>query len=298
MGNGAMLSSSRSSSLRRAPVSKQRLDFLRAFGAINLTTISSRTDPVTGESRETQRRVNLAPFQDDPDCWLVASIEDYDPETGKGRPGPIFRERVLHPPVEPVIVTAADALAVTLHERGLVDLARIAELLGRSQEETLALLGEAVFQDPQTGRLETADSYLSGPVRDKLALAQATTAADPAFARNVTALERVQPPDLAPSQITARLGAPWLPATMIEQFVEQLLGIAIRIRHVARIASWSFDLHAFEHQGSATSEWGTSRRHAGLLLEDALNAQGRAVKDASLDEMEALWNAAKKTETL
>ena len=32
-------------------------------------------------------------------------------------------------------------------------------------------------------------------------------------------------------------------------------------------------------------------------IEDALAAQGRAVKDASLDEMEALWNAAKKTET-
>ena len=76
---------------RRPGCARPTHAFVRAFGAINLTTISSRTDPVTGESRETQRRVNLAPFQDDPDCWLVASIEDYDPETGKGRPGPIFR---------------------------------------------------------------------------------------------------------------------------------------------------------------------------------------------------------------
>ncbi|MFZ1427664.1 MAG: DEAD/DEAH box helicase family protein, partial [Geminicoccaceae bacterium] len=260
--------------------------FVRRFGPINRTSSSSRTDPATGETKATERRVNLAPFQDDPDCWLVASIEDYDPETGKGQPGPIFTERVLHPPAEPVIVTAADALAVSLHECGLVDLARIAELLGRSQEEALALLGEAVFEDPQTGRLETADSYLSGPVRDKLALAQAIAAADPAFTRNVTALERVQPPDLAPSQITARLGAPWIPARVIERFVKETLGIAIRIHHVDRIASWSFDLHAFEHQGSATSDWGTSRRHAGLLLEDALNARIPQIWDVWVEDGE------------
>lgn len=33
-------------------------------------------------------------------------------------------------------------------------------------------------------------------------------------------------------------------------------------------------------------------------IEDALQAQGRTVREASLDEMESLWNAAKKTETL
>jgi N12 class adenine-specific DNA methylase len=37
--------------------------------------------------RETHRRPNLQPFLDDPDCWLVASIEDYDLETDTARPG-------------------------------------------------------------------------------------------------------------------------------------------------------------------------------------------------------------------
>jgi uncharacterized protein YabN with tetrapyrrole methylase and pyrophosphatase domain len=31
-------------------------------------------------------------------------------------------------------------------------------------------------------------------------------------------------------------------------------------------------------------------------IEDALKAQGRHIKDASLDEMEVLWNAAKEKE--
>ena len=98
-----------------------------------------------GETRETFRRPNLQPFLDDPDVWLVASIEDYDLESGTAKPGPIFRERVLHPETTPVIETAEDALAVTLHETGLVDLDRIAELLGRSRETAIAELGERIF---------------------------------------------------------------------------------------------------------------------------------------------------------
>jgi len=72
--------------------------FLRSFGPINFTTISEATNPETGETRETIRRPNLQPFLDDPDVWLVSSIEDYDIESGKARQGPIFTERVLHPP--------------------------------------------------------------------------------------------------------------------------------------------------------------------------------------------------------
>jgi len=52
--------------------------FVRNFGPINLTTITTLTDAETGEIRETHRRPNLSPFLDDPDCWLVSSIEEYD----------------------------------------------------------------------------------------------------------------------------------------------------------------------------------------------------------------------------
>ncbi|OWK25543.1 hypothetical protein AJ87_08975 [Rhizobium yanglingense] len=93
--------------------------FVRDFGPINFTTLSSVEDPETGEVRETHRRPNLQPFLDDPDCWLVASIEDYDLETNTAKPGPIFTERVIAPPPAPVINSAADALAVVLNARGL-----------------------------------------------------------------------------------------------------------------------------------------------------------------------------------
>ncbi len=252
--------------------------FVRAFGAINLTTTTRSTDAETGTVTETQRRPNLAPFTDDPDCWLVASIEDYDPESSTAKKGPVFSERVIHPPAEPVIVTAADALAVTLADVGHADMDRIAELLGRSREDAAAELGEAVFLDPAaadpdgiTG-WQTADAYLSGAVRGKLARAEAAAAIDPRYLRNVEALRRVQPADLAPSDITARLGAPWVPADVVELFSREVIGIATTIRHTVEIAAWTVDKRVFAGQAAATSEWGTARRHAGELLDDALHS--------------------------
>src|SRR5690606_22846920 len=94
--------------------------FVRDFGPINHTTVSIAEDEETGEVRETHRRPNLAPFLDDPDCWLVASIEDYDLENDTARPGPIFSERVISPPAPPVVSSAADPLVVVLYERGRV----------------------------------------------------------------------------------------------------------------------------------------------------------------------------------
>jgi N12 class adenine-specific DNA methylase/adenine-specific DNA methylase len=251
--------------------------FLRNFGAINLTTIAETTDPKTGEARETRRRPNLQPFLDDPDVWLVASIEDYDVETGEAKMGPIFSERVLHPPATPTIESAADALAVTLHELGHVDIDRIADLLGRPRDETLAELGDRVFLDPQTTiegfeSWQTADAYLSGPVRTKLAAAIAAGAGDARYRRNVEALGPVQPEDLKPSDISARLGAPWIPTADVAAFVAEVIGVKASIRHTVEIASWTVELSAFAGRAEATSEWGTARRNAGLLLGDALNA--------------------------
>jgi len=82
----------------------------------------------------------------------------------------------------------------------------------------------------------------------------------------------VQPEDLKPSDITARLGAPWMPGDVVELFVAEQMGVTVQIRHTVEIASWSFNVHAFAGLAAATSEWGTERRHAGYLLDDALNA--------------------------
>jgi len=260
-------------------------NFVRDFGPINFTTVAMTEDEETGEVRETHRRPNIQPFLDDPDCWLVASIEDYDLETNTAKPGPIFTERVISPPAPPVITSAADALAVVLNERGRVDVEHIAELLHRGAQDVVAELGSAIFRDPADGSWQTADAYLSGHVRDKLKTAEAAAALDPSYERNVTALQGVQPLDLRPSDITARLGAPWIPAADIVAFVKETMDADIKIHHMPELASWTVEARQLGWVAAGTSEWGTDRRHAGELLADALNSRVPQIFDTIREEM-------------
>ncbi|HEV7319288.1 MAG TPA: DEAD/DEAH box helicase family protein [Ensifer sp.] len=258
--------------------------FVRDFGPINHTTVSIQEDIASGEVRETHRQPNLAPFRDDPDCWLVASIEDYDLDTDTARPGPVFSERVIAPPASPVVSSAADALAVVLNESGRVDLDHIAELLHCDLSIAVEQLGDTVFQDPAHGSWQAADAYLSGQVRSKLAAAVAAAALDPAFQRNVRALQAVQPADLRPSDITVRLGAPWIPAADVVAFVKEIMGADIRIHHMPELGSWTVEARQLGYLAAGTSEWGTSRRHAGELLSDALNSRVPQIFDIFKEE--------------
>lgn len=247
--------------------------FVRDFGPINHTTVSIVESEDSGEVRETHRRPNIQPFLDDPDCWLVASIEDYDLENDTAKPGPIFTERVIAPPSPPVVTSAADALAVVLNERGHVDPDHIAELLHRDVDSVIAELGSAIFRDPADGSWQTSDAYLSGAVRDKLRTAKAAAALDPNYERNANALEAVQPTDLRPSDITARLGAPWIPPADIIDFVKEKMGAVVKIRHMPELATWTVDAAQLAWMADGTSVWGTKRRHAGDLIADALNSR-------------------------
>jgi N12 class adenine-specific DNA methylase/adenine-specific DNA methylase len=257
--------------------------FVRDFGPINHTVVSIHEDPEAGEVKETHRQPNLAPFRDDPDCWLVASIEDYDLETDTAKPGPIFATRVIALPMSPVITNAADALAVVLNERGHVDLDHIAELLHCDISTVIDDLGDTVFHDPADGSWKTADAYLSGSVRTKLAAAQAAAELDPAYERNLRALQDVQPADLRPSDITARLGAPWIPAADVVAFVKERMETDIRIHHMPELGSWTVEARQLGYSAAGTSEWGTSRRHAGELLADALNSRVPQIFDVFKD---------------
>jgi hypothetical protein len=246
--------------------------FVAKYGAINTTVISERQDPNTGEIREYYRYPNLAPFRDDPDSALVASIEHYDAQSNSSSKGPIFTQRVISPPPSVTVTGASDALAVVLNERGRVDMARIAELLEKTEAEAAVALGDTVFLDPESGDWEMADAYLSGLVRGKLAAARKAALANPRFDRNVAALELVQPIDLLPSEISARLGASWLPTDVVAQFSAEVIGIKAGIFHTPEVGSWSVTMSAFIGKAAATADWGTPRRHAGQLLLDALTS--------------------------
>lgn len=250
--------------------------FVAAFGPINKTTFGE-----TKDGNVIRRMPNLVKFKEDPDAMLVMSLEDYDEVTGKATKAAIMTRDVVGktPPVTRV-QSAEEGLLVSLNQHGGVYLDFIAKLYGKPEEQVEAELGDLIYKDPETGKWETADAYLSGTVRDKLAIAEKS---GPQYARNASALRDVQPEDVLPGDIDANLGAPWIPAADIQAFAADLFKVApsaVPVAHLKKDAVWSFDA-GYEAKASvaATSDFGTSRANATWLLELALNMKSPTIYD-------------------
>jgi N12 class adenine-specific DNA methylase len=250
--------------------------FVSAYGAINKTSFSE-----TADGTVIRRMPNLAKFREDPDAMLVMALEDYDEVKGRAVKAPIMLRDVVgkSPPVTSV-ASAEEGLLVSLDQKGGIDLPFIARLYGKPEETVIAELGDLIYRDPESKDWQTADAYLSGNVRSKLA---AAVAAGPAYARNADALRDVQPADVLPGDIDANLGAPWLPASDIQAFAAELFGVApsaIQIGHLPKDAVWSVEAgHAVEASVPATAEYGTPRANGTWLLDLALNMKTPVIYD-------------------
>src|SRR5439155_12032083 len=125
------------------------------------------------------------------DAMLVMSLEDYDETTGTAAKAPVLSRDVVGkiPPVTKV-ASAEEGLLVSLNQRGAVDLPFIASLYGKPEEQVVAQLGDLIFRDPEAQTWQTADYYLSGNVRHKLA---AGLNVGPDYQRNPDPHHHVQP---------------------------------------------------------------------------------------------------------
>ncbi len=233
-------------------------------------------------------RANQRAFDGDPDLPLLLSLENYNDETKRATKATIFTERTIHhrQPIESA-GSPKEALLVSLNERGCVDLDHMAGLLNKPVEEFLPDLKGIIFRNPQTNDWETDDQYLSGNVREKLAVADAAAVTDPRFAENVEALKSVQPADLAATEIDVRLGAAWLPPEDVRDFTNGLLNIpsGVEIGHIHALGAWHINGN-WEAKGATanTTDWGTDRYTALELIEDALNLKTPSVYDLNEDK--------------
>ncbi len=183
--------------------------------------------------------------------------------------------------------TSADspeaALLITLNEFGRPSLRRIAELLGTNQEAARTQLGELVFDTPE-GEIQTAEEYLSGDIRAKLAAAEAEiNRGRDEFRTNVRRLEDVLPTALTAAEIIVRLGSTWVPEEVIQDFVRHLLGQGYtgHITYNRILTKWIVEpaRRAVRTSFAATTRWGTTRMHALALIDDALNLRVPQVRD-------------------
>ena len=273
----------------RAALNRRYDAYAQRYGPVNRFSLArtGRRDPETGEDVMRRVRPSMGGFRRDPDYRSVLALEVFDPETQRAAKAPIFATRVVAPR-EPRqgADTAQDALAMCLDERAVPELATIARLLGTDEATARAELGQLVWDDPATGQLVAAETYLSGDVRSKLATAEAAVVDDDRWLPNVEALRAVMPVDLGPSEIDARLGSAWIPADDVASFGREVLGCSdIRVEHAAVTATWAIRAPATDRSSVAvTSLWGTSRADAVAIMQSSANQTPVTVYDPHPDD--------------
>ncbi|MGV9383516.1 UvrD-helicase domain-containing protein [Nonomuraea sp. NPDC003707] len=240
---------------------------------------SGHIDPETGEPKLRRQYPPVRQHLAD-DSWLMG-LEIFDEETQTARKQEIFTQRVIGRNDPPLGVDRAEeALMVSFDQHGEIRMPYVAWLLGCDEDEARRMCGDLLFTDPATGQPETATLYLAGEVRKKLRAAKAAAEADPDFVRNVQALEKVIPEDWEPEQISVKLGEPWIPVEMMQDFLRDAFhdpNLTVRLEKKEEDTGWKVR----PSRGSAVleEEWGTERKKAVEIAVHALDQSTPIVYD-------------------
>ena len=239
-------------------------------------------------------RANAQAFSEDSSYYLLCSLENLDENGELESKADMFNKRTIRPEVKITSVdTPSEALAISIGERGKVDLPYMAELLGtENYDDVIEGLKGVIFKDPMSSDepykgWQTADEYLSGNVRDKLRIAKKEARIDSRYNINVEALEKAQPKDLDASEIDVRLGATWIDRDYIQDFMEETfdtpyyLRRAIEVKFSPFTAEWQITgkSRPSNNDVSAYVTYGTDRANAYRILEDTLNLKDVRIYD-------------------
>ncbi len=240
-------------------------------------------------------RANAQAFSEDSSYYLLCSLENLDENGELESKADMFHKRTIRPEASITSVdTPSEALAVSIGERGMVDLPYMAELLGTPEQydEMIEGLRGVIYKDPLSSKEQakgwmTSDEYLSGNVREKLRIARLAAQSDSQYQVNVEALEKAQPKDLDASEIDVRLGATWIHRDYIQEFMTETFDTpfylyrAIEVKFSPYTAEWQISgkSRVGSNDVSAYVTYGTDRANAYRILEDTLNLKDVRIYD-------------------
>ena len=256
-------------------------------------------DAFTAKHGLINNRANGQAFSDDSSYYLLCSLENVDEDGNLKSKADMFTKRTIKPERRVTSVdTPSEALAISIGERGKVDLPFMAQLLGTPDEYDAIKteLRGVIFKDPMgpndpEAGWQTADEYLSGDVRSKLRIAEMSAKHDPSFNINVEALQKAQPKDLDASEIDVRLGATWIDADYIQQFMEETfetpyyLRRSIEVKFSEMTAEWRINGKSSPSYNDVAAyvTYGTDRANAYRILEETLNLKDIRIYDTIED---------------
>ncbi|WHE86632.1 helicase-related protein [Lachnoanaerobaculum gingivalis] len=285
---------------------------------------------------------NTRALKEDSNFPLVSSIEILDEEENFKEKGDIFSKRTItKAKTIDHVDTSLEALVLSMSEKGYVDFDYMESLTGKERptlieelrgEIYLSIREEQNFYRPLSFNLEdgdlpfacangsnsykygyvTKDEYLSGNIRDKIAIVDSYLAKLRQTERELphlgyaedgkekelisyemnrleyqkSELTKVLPKELEASEISVRLGATWIPIKDIEKFIFETLktpGWArwdIKVKFSNLTSEWNIEGKSRD-KGNDLAEmtYGTSRVNGYKLIEDALNLKETKVFD-------------------
>lgn len=250
---------------------------------------------------------NKRAFSEDSSYPLLCSLERLDEDGNLAGKADMFSKRTIRQKESITHVnTANEALAVSMTEHGKVDLSFMSGLCGKPGEKITEELAGVIYRNPVTQEWETADSYLSGNVREKLRIAENFLESTPEYKRNVEALKNVQPKRLEASEIEVRLGSMWIPLEVYEQFMIETFqppkyiaaNHTIKIQYSSYTGEWNIQGKNIDGSILATNTYGTKRANAYRLLENSLNLKNIQIFDTYTDSEGKEHRELNKKETI
>lgn len=166
-----------------------------------------------------------------------------------------------------------DAIDVSQSYYGRMDINYISKLLSISPAEARErILSERQgYEDPLTGDLIDRDAYLSGNVREKLNVAREAAERDERFSINVSDLEQSLPETIPFVDISYKLGTPWIPEGVYQEFAQEVLGLnGMSIRYVP-VADEFMITGGHTSDYTKANEYNTPHRDAIEIFTDAIN---------------------------
>ena len=304
---------------------------------------------------------NTRALKEDSNFPLVSSIEILDEEENFKEKGDIFTKRTItKAKAIDHVDTSLEALVLSVSEKGYVDFDYMESLTDKDRptlieelrgEIYLNIREEQNFYRPLSFNLEdgdlpfacandsnsykygyvTKDEYLSGNIRDKIAIVDSYISKLRQTERELphlgysengkekdligyemsrleyqkAELEKVLPKELEASEISVRLGATWIPIKDIEKFVFETLktpGYArwdIKVKFSNLTSEWNVEGKSRDRGNDlAEMTYGTSRVNAYKLIEDALNLKETKVFDQIVNPDGTKTSVLNKKETL
>lgn len=254
---------------------------------------------------------NKRVFDEDSEFPLLSALEEYNNETKLYDKRDIFYKRTIQPYKEITHTeTSEQALICSLNQTGKVSLNYMSKLCDKDVETIIQELKGKIFRNPLRAKYtnditvgwETAEEYLSGYVKDKLAEAEAFAQENEMYLENVKALKEVQPVKLEASDIEVNLGATWIPEEYIMQFAKETLkanyDFGMEIKYNKQLSRWIIENKSWQSNIENTQIYGTKRITGLDLLEDTLNLKHTTIYDPDPRDPEGKKRIVNKQETI